>query len=310
MVIVLAVGAALINAITSFLQRLGIESAPRESSMSAGIVAHAVRSPIWLLGFVCMIGAFVLQAFALHDGSLAVVQPLLTTELLFVVLILWAWYSVAVRVRDWSFAALTVGGLAIFLAVFAPTSDGHAPTRDAWTVGIVATVAVMAALVAASRTGPPWWRALVLGAAASVGFAMTAALTKSFTDSFGNGLAGLLTTWQTYGLCAFGAVSFFLMQNAFHAGPFAASQSTLILVNPFVSVALGATMFGETLPTGAGSLAAGIAAIVAFGVGAIGLCTSPLIAGVHATDDVQLLAGRGRLARWRAARTGAAARTP
>ena len=91
MVVLLAVGAALVNAVTSFLQRLGIESAPRESAMSKGLVAHALRSPVWVLGFVCMGGAFVLQALALHGGSLVLlVQPLLTTELLSLVLIWWA----------------------------------------------------------------------------------------------------------------------------------------------------------------------------------------------------------------------------
>jgi hypothetical protein len=308
---VLAVGAALVNAITSFLQRLGIEGAPRESSMSAGIVAHAVRSPIWLFGFACMGVGFVLQAFALHAGSLAVVQPLLTTELLFVVLILWSWYGVAVRGRDWACAGLTVGGLAVFLAVLAPTSEGHPPTRGAWIAGMVGTVLAMAVLVGAASRGAPWWRALTLGAAASIGFAMTAALTKAFSDSFGHGIGPVFKTWQTYGLCLFGLASFYLMQNAFHAGPFAASQSTLILVNPFVSVLLGAFLFGETLPRGAGTVVAGIASVLTFGVGALGLCTSPLIAGVHGTDDdVQMLAGRGRYARWRATRRRDATQAP
>jgi RsiW-degrading membrane proteinase PrsW (M82 family) len=162
---------------------------------------------------------------------------------------------------------------------------------------MVATVVAMLVLVLAARTGPPWWRALILGAAASIGFAMTAALTKAFTDAFGHGITGVLTTWQTYGLCVFGGASFYLMQNAFHAGPFAASQSTLILVNPFVSVGLGAFLFDETFPHGAGVVVAGAISVVTFGAGALGLCTSPLIAGVHGTDDVQLLVGRGYLAR-------------
>jgi drug/metabolite transporter (DMT)-like permease len=302
-VIVFALGASLVNTITSFLQRLGIEDAPRKSSMGTGIISHALRSPIWILGFVCMGGGFVFQALALHAGSLAVVQPLLTTELFFVVVVLWFWYSVPVRARDWAFSALTIAGLATFLVVLAPTSSGHTPTRSAWISSIVAILAVMGALLVASRTGPPWWRALSIGAAASVGFALTAALTKSFTDAFGHGIGTVLTTWETYGLAVVGLGSFYLMQNAFHAGPFAASQSTLILVNPFVSVALGSWLFDEKLPHSAAAVTIGVAAAIVFLAGAIGLCTSPLIAGVHGTDDdVQMLAGRGRLARWQASR--------
>ena len=307
MVVLLALGAALVNAVTSFLQRLGVEDAPRESSMSTGIVSHIVRSPIWLLGFVLMGAGFVLQALALHSGSLAVVQPLLTTELLFVVLILWGWYSIHVRTRDWLYAGLAAGGLAIFLAVLAPTDAGHAPSRLAWVSSMVAVVIAMAIFVALARRGPPWWKALILGASASIGFAMTAALTKAFTDAFAGGLGEVVTTWETYALCAFGGVSFFLMQNAFHAGPFAASQSTLILVNPFVSVGLGAYLYGETFPHGTGVVLAGVVSVVTFGVGTVGLCTSPLIAGVHGSDEVQMLKGRGWLARRRAAHHARAA---
>lgn len=303
MVVVFAIAAALVNAVTSFLQRLGVEDAPRTETGSRGLVAHAIRRPIWLLGFVCMLGGFVFQALALHGGSLAVVQPLLTTELLFVVVILWAWFGIGVRTRDWLYAALTIAGLATFLAVVAPTNSGHPPTNGTWAVAIAATAGAMVGLAAMSRTGPPWWRALILGAAASVGFALTATLTKAFSDAFAIGISDVVTSWQTYALCVVGLSSFVLMQHAFHAGPFAASQSTLILVNPFVSVGLGAWLYGESFPRGPGVVVAGVLAVVVFAAGAIGLCTSPLVAGVHASDAVQLLAGRGRLARHRAERS-------
>ena len=302
MVVLLALAAALANAVASFLQRLGVEDAPRESAMSAGLVTHMLRRPVWLLGFGCMGFGFLFQALALHGGTLAVVQPLLTTEMLFVVVILWAWYGLQVRGRDWGYAALTVGGLAIFLAELAPTNQGHAPTTRSWVASITLTAIVMAVGVVVARSGPPWFRALILGAAASVGFAMTAALTKAFSDSFGQGLGNVFTTWETYGMCVVGLASFLLMQNAFHAGPFAASQSTLILVNPFVSVGLGAWLYGESFHHGTGVIVVGVVATAVFVAGAVGLCTSPLIAGVHGSDEVQLLQGRGYLARRRAAR--------
>ena len=89
---------------------------------------------------------FLFQALALHDGALSVVQPLITTEMLFVVLILWAWYGFHVRGRDWVFAALTVGGLAVFLVELAPTSAGHAPSNRTWAASITVTAIAMLAL--------------------------------------------------------------------------------------------------------------------------------------------------------------------
>ena len=47
-----------------------------------------------------------------------------------------------------------------------------------------------------------------------------------------------------------GLGSFVIMQSAFQVGPFAASQSTLILLNPFVSIVVGRVLFGEALPPG------------------------------------------------------------
>lgn len=303
MVVLASIGCALLNALMSLLQRLGVEGAPRTNRSTGGLVAHALRRPVWLVGFVGMLGAFALQALALHTGSLAVVQPILATELFFVVLVLRAWYAVPVRGRDWLLCGVAVAGLAVFLATLAPSNGGHVHGLRPWITAGVAIALAVVGLVAASRLGPPWWRALLLGAAASVGFALTAALTKAFSEAFSGGIPHVFSTWQTYALCVAGLCSFLLMQHAFHAGPFAASQSTLILVNPFVSVVLGALLYGERFPHGAGTIALGAIGVVAFATGALGLCTSPLIAGVHDTDDdVQLLAGRGLVARRRVER--------
>lgn len=301
MVVTAAVGAAIVNAVMSLLQRLGVETAPRsDAGRAQGLVGHMVRRPVWLVGFLGMGGAFALQAIALHRGSLAVVQPLLTTELFFVVVILRVWYSVPVRGRDWAMCVLTISGLSLFLVVLAPTNGGRLPSAAGWLQGGVAIVLASTVLTLASRRGPPWWRALSLGAAASVGFALTAALTKAFSDAFNGGIAHVFTTWPTYGLVACGLASVLLMQHAFHAGPFAASQSTLILVNPFVSVALGALLYGERFPHDPVDVALGLVGVVAFALGGVGLCTSPLIAGVHEDDELQRLGGRGYVARLRA----------
>ncbi len=305
MVVLASVGAAILNALMSLLQRLGVEGAPRTSGSTTGLVAHAVRRPVWLFGFAGMLGAFALQALALHTGALAVVQPLLATELFFVVLVLRVWYDVAVRLRDWLLCVLAVGGLSTFLVVLAPTNGGHVPGTGPWIAAGIAIGLAAVALIALSWFGPPWWRALTLGAASSVGFALTAALTKAFSEAFSAGIPHVLSIWQTYALCVVGLCSFLLMQHAFHAGPFAASQSTLILVNPFVSVALGALLYGETFPHGVAALAVGLLGVAAFAAGAVGLCTSPLIAGVHDDDQVQLLVGRGYVARLRAERADA-----
>ena len=48
------------------------------------LVFQLARQPTWLLGFACMMAGFAFQVGALRFGPLALVQPILALELLFV----------------------------------------------------------------------------------------------------------------------------------------------------------------------------------------------------------------------------------
>src|SRR5579863_7003037 len=93
MVYLLALGASLANALTSILQRIGVEDAPQSDTMRFRLLAHAVRNRIWLAGLGLLVVSFVMQATALHLGRLSEVQPILTIELLFLVVILGVWFQ-------------------------------------------------------------------------------------------------------------------------------------------------------------------------------------------------------------------------
>ena len=89
----LALGASLANALTSVFQRMGVEDAPATPRCDCSL--HRVRRAprVWLLGFALMIVSFMLQAIALHFGRLSQVQPILTTELVFLVAMLAIWFG-------------------------------------------------------------------------------------------------------------------------------------------------------------------------------------------------------------------------
>jgi len=101
MVFFLALGAAFSNALISVLQRMGVEDAKEEHTLKLSLLTHALRRGVWLAGFALMIGSFLLQALALHFGRLSQVQPILVTELLFLVFILSAWFGYRVGPREW-----------------------------------------------------------------------------------------------------------------------------------------------------------------------------------------------------------------
>jgi hypothetical protein len=299
-VITLALLAAFANAIASVCQRLGVEDAPPTNGPSIGLVRHMLRRPIWLLGFVIMALGYSSQAVALHLGALNVVQPLLVSELVILVLVLWFWFSTPMRPRDFAAAFAAAVGLSSFLLLAAPTVGSKVPTNGLWLVVTLATVFCVALFVALGRRGSAWRQALLLGAGASVGFALLSAITKSMTDVLVVGWGALFSSWQLYALCVIGLGSFVIMQSAFRVGPFAASQSTLILVNPFVSIFIGHVLFGENLRGGPLFASLEALSLVVMVLGALGLSTSALMTTMHeATPDTHLLKGRGRYARWR-----------
>jgi hypothetical protein len=304
MVVLLALAAALANAVASICQRLGVEDAPQKNGPSLGLVRHMVQRRIWLVGFAIMALGYAAQATALHLGTLDVVQPLLVSELIILVMILWLWYFTPLRVRDLLASGATAVGLGVFLYVASPSAGSRLPSDGRWIGAGFATALAVAVLVAWGSRGPAWRRALLLGAGASTGFALLAAVTKSMTNVLVVGVGGVFTSWQLYAIVVLGLGSFLIMQSAFQVGPFAVSQAALILVNPFISILVGHVLFGESLRGGGARVACEILSLAVMVAGAVGVASSPLVAQVHdESGEEHLLKGRGRYARWVAQRS-------
>lgn len=294
MVYVLSVAAAFSNALTSILQRMGVEDAPDDATLTLRLMTHALRRGVWLLGFVVLIASFLMQAVALHLGDMSQVQPILTTELLFLVLLLATWFRFGIGAREWLGSLAAAGGLAGFLLFAQPRRGGQVPTGLDWiVVGSICGFLCFVAVVAALR-GPRWWRAAMFGTAGAIGFAFTASLIKSVGNVVASDWTQMFTHWETYAMAACGLVSLYLAQNAFHAGPIAASQTALVLVDPLASIGIGLALFNDNLRTAGfyGPLEA-LSLLVMF-VGAASLANSPLISGVKGSPDHsdELLANR------------------
>jgi hypothetical protein len=139
--------------------------------------------------------------------------------------------------------------------------------------------------IALTMRGPRWWRAAMFGTAGAVGFAFTAALIKMVGNYYATGWIHIFGHWQTYALAICGVGSLFLAQNAFLAGPIAASQTALVLVDPLASIAIGIGLFGDNLRTaGAFGPLEALSLLVMFG-GAAAIAHSPLISGMKGDDE-------------------------
>ena len=291
---VLAASAAFVNALTSVLQRIGVEDAPESTTMRWGLMAHALKRGIWLVGFALMLVVFALQASALSVGQLSVVQPVLTTELLFLLLILAVWFRYHLGLREWLGSATIVVGLGAFFLVADPRGGHTQPGDRQFLVASLVLAAAIAACIVAALRGPRWWRAAAFGAATAVTAAFSAAITKSITNQIKVGWGQVLIHPQVYMLAVTGLGTIFLLQNALHAGPITASRTTLVTINPLVSIVLGITLFADRLRTGPLWIGLEVTSLVVLVAGVVVLARSPLVAGTHEAGDLDEMLGSAR----------------
>jgi uncharacterized membrane protein len=286
--------AAFVNALTSVLQRIGVESAPESTTLRWSLMAHAIRRGIWLIGFGLMLVQFGLQATALRFGQLSVVQPLLTTELIFLLIILGVWFRYRLTVQEWLGAVTIVIGLGGFFIVAAPKGGNAIPTNHQWLVASVLLISLVTGCILAALRGPRWWRAAMFGAATAVTAAYTAALTKAITNYTKEGWGHVFTHFQPYMLAIAGLGTVFLIQNALHAGPITASRTTMVTINPLVSIVLGLTLFADRLRSGPAWVALELLALGVLVVGVVILARSPLVAGTGVEGGPDEMLGDAR----------------
>jgi drug/metabolite transporter (DMT)-like permease len=204
------------------------------------------RRPVWIAGVAADGLAFVAQAAALGIGSLAVVQPLLVASVVFA-LPLGAWLTdQRVGRREVVAALALLAGLGAFIVVADPAGGRDSAPLGAWLIAAAACGGPCVALTLLAPRAPGPHRAALLGAAAGILFALSAALTKTVVSELDNGLVTLITTWPLYGLIAVGYVSMTLNQMSLDAGALAATVATSTALDPIASVVLGLTLFHES----------------------------------------------------------------
>ncbi|MBV2354015.1 DMT family transporter [Streptomyces sp. J2-1] len=282
--IALSLLAALSNACASVLQRLAAakEDSESEAGHAVNWFVHVLRRPAWLAGFALLLLSTVLQGAALALGSLSVVQPLLTSELLFTLAVGSIAFHHPPDRRTWmAFAALGLG-LALFLAAAAPSDGKAVAPAGHWLIagGAVLFVVVVLVVVARLTSGAP--RATLLGLAAAMSFSVTAALLKEVVGRIQLGWAGVFSHWAPYATAVAGLTAFLLMQGAFRAGSLTASQPALTLGDALTSVALGWALFDERIGLGI-RIIPEILGVLLIGAGSLGLAGAPSVNGAWDT---------------------------
>jgi drug/metabolite transporter (DMT)-like permease len=266
--VVFALAAAFCNAVNLLSQHSASTGAP-EREKGWRLIGYLVRQPLWLLGAAAAVGSFAFQAVALHIGQLSVVQPILVTELVFVLVLRRVWIRQAVARAAWAAVFVVCAALAVFLAVAEPTGGQPVPETSEWLSAVLVFGAAIAVLALLGMRGSPVRRAAVFALAAALTWALLATFIKATTDTLAMfGVGGMLTRWPVYALAGAAVTGALLEQAALHVGPLSVSQPALVIVDPFASILLSVWLFDERFT---GSPAKIVIAVFSFAVLAAGV---------------------------------------
>jgi drug/metabolite transporter (DMT)-like permease len=263
---ILAFASAAVFALGIVLQQRVVMDAPEAKEASAGILFQLVRHPVWVAGVASYGVAFGLQAAALGDGRLAVVQPILASQIVFA-LPLGVWLSSQKVTRTDVIAAIVVTvSLALFLVLADPSGGRDDAPVGEWIVAGAVLIGMSAGLVVAGLTRAGALRAALLGTAAGLLFGLVSALTKGAIEVLQDDGFGVLGNWHVYALIAVGFAGMTVTQLSLQAGVLPPAVATSSIFNPAASVVIGLTLFEEQVHhSTAGRIGAVVALLAMFG---------------------------------------------
>jgi len=259
--IAVALAAAVAFGWSTALMHHGASGTPEHAQGLTGLLSHVVRQWRWLLGMAASLTGLGLHALALHLGTIAVVQPLVVTGLVFSFLFRSALDRRLPSRRTMLWVLVTAVGLIVFLLAARSRSGGDPmETGPALVLLAAGAVAVAVGWVAAFRV--PEHTGLLLGSAAGVVYGLVAGTLKATTDSASPSIWSMFTSWPLYVLVALGVTGFLLNQQAYQLAPLSRSAPAANTVNPVVALVFGIVAFGERTPSSAGAITAEVVGLI------------------------------------------------
>jgi drug/metabolite transporter (DMT)-like permease len=283
--IVAALAAATSFAWAAVYQQEAAQRAPAGDSLKLRLLLDLLHRPRWIAGIALLVCGYALQGVALAFGPVALVQPVVVTELAIAVPIaMWRRHRRAAA-RDWAGIIAVLGGVAGFLTLASPVEGIGNPAPLTWVATLTPVAAVTALLVTVATRASGRHRAMLLGAAAGAAFGLLAVLTKATVSELARSLTGALTSPQPYLLILAGIVALVISQSAYQAGPLAYSMPFIAVLEPLLAVLVGDTALNEQVRLTGAPLAGEALTAVLAAIGIVLLATSPTVLSIY--DDTR-----------------------
>jgi len=270
-----ALAAATFYAAGVALQSLDARQAHSDDVLRASLLVGLLQRPRWLIGSAVSLIGWPLQALALAEAPLAVVQPALAFNLVVLLVIARRLTPDAIPRADVLGAfAITLGVVA--LAVTAPSRGGEAGSR---TLVLVAVLGVISALPLVFRHQTRRI-AILVPAIAGVGFTLLAIATRLAEDSFGDARYVPCACWLVVaGLSAYAATV--CEMSAMHTRAATLVVPVTVSVESVLPIVVAPLALSEHLPMSTGARAILVAGLLLIVVGVSILGRTPALADLR-----------------------------
>jgi drug/metabolite transporter (DMT)-like permease len=274
--------AAVLLGIGFVLQQYSAEQEPESRFLRLRIMTDLLRKPRWLLGIACMVAGYGLAAWSIGHLELTLVEPLLTTYLVWALVLAVPMSRQQVRPGEVVGALILCGGVALLSLSRSITPIGlsFGSFSQWYAAAIIAGIAFVAVMIGHRRKGQV--RATLTGLSAGLVFGIQDALTRQTLEILqGNSFTALFTAWAPYALLGAGIVGIWLMQSAFSAAPLHASLPAVAAGEPIAGIVLGIVVFGDSIQITPGELALEAGGIAALIVGVVAVARSSAFSGLR-----------------------------
>jgi drug/metabolite transporter (DMT)-like permease len=280
-VFVVGVIAALSLGVGYVLQQRVAAAEPLSSLLRFRMLLDLMHKPMWWGGIGAMIAGELLAGLALQLATVALVEPLLSTSLLFALAFSAALSRKRIRWQEVVGAVVLSAALGVFIEVGNPRSS---PTPDpnpaVITIAVCTVVGVVLLLVTVGKRRGLVGESVLLATGAGLLYGLQDTGTRAalvVTDE--HGIATVFVNPWVYIVIGAAILGILLSQSAFKAARLDYSLPPIAAAEPIAGIALGVSLLGDLVSVSVVGLLVESICLVAMVVGVALIGRSPNLAG-------------------------------
>lgn len=280
MIYPVGVVAALLLGVGYVLQQRAAVTAPISEVLHFRLLLDLMHRRVWWLGVGCMIVGELLSGFALQLASVGLVEPLLSTNLLFALALAALLARQRPRATELGGAVLLSAALGLFLGIGDPhgTHHRHAPTTVVMFAVVCVVVVASFCAIVGRRCGVVG-EAIWLAAGAGLLFGLQDAATRAALLEFDrHGVTGMFLHIWAYVVLGSAVFGILLAQSAFRVARLDYSLPPITAAEPVAGIALGIALLGDRVSLSVPGLAFESACLIGLIAGVALIGRSPGLA--------------------------------